>query len=88
MQTPEWLHAFKLALIEEDIGKMMRLYNKMPEFTELDEMKTAQALIQQARDVFVRERLRLQQNMSQLKKSIEFQKNSLKNNNSRFDTSF
>ncbi len=88
MQTLEWLHAFKLGVIEKDIAKMMRLHKKMPEFTILEEMKMAQALIVQARDIFIEERSRLQKSMGQLKKSIEFQRNSIRNSHTKFDSRF
>lgn len=88
MKNREWLERFKLAVIEGDLRRLGKLQESMPEFEELDELMEASALIRQAKELFEAERLRLQQNMRQMKQGMEFQKNRLSSSSGKLDINY
>lgn len=83
----KWLDDFKLALIKEDLKELERLHFVMPDFKELDELKSAKALIAQAITLFTKERNKVKESLDQQKKVMQFQKNA-RQGRKKFDKSF
>ena len=72
-----WLDQFKIALINQNLEKLISLQTSQPSFLTLDEMQTAAAFIKQALLLFKNEQLQMSQSMRLLKKNIEFQKSTI-----------
>jgi hypothetical protein len=77
MDAKMWLDQFKIALINQNLEKLISLQTSQPSFLTLDEMQTAAAFIKQALLLFKNEQLQMSQSMRLLKKNIEFQKSTI-----------
>lgn len=84
----KWLQEFKIALIEENLGRLSTLHEDIPQFTTLAEAEEAQALIAQAMALFQRASDKSKTAMEQMQKALKFQRNSLSADRSRFDKSY
>ena len=85
----EWLHDFKVALIESDFKRMGVLQLSIPTFESVEEMTEAQALIEQAIRLFRAESDKTKSAMEQMRKAIRFQQSTLGNRLSKkFDKSY
>lgn len=67
-----WLQEFKIALIEEDIDKLMELVDADLQFETIEEVQEAMVLIQQAEKLFAKLKDETALSLKQLKKSIDF----------------
>ncbi len=59
-----WHTNFKIALNEKDMNTIDKLLNKIPEFKNIEEMRTAYALIENVKQLFENKQLMIQQNMN------------------------
>jgi hypothetical protein len=85
MDSKEWLKAFKIALIEEDLYALENLRKSLPVFFRLEELKTAQSLIAQAIALFEQRKNQTLKKMNQLKRAISFHKSSHTQSFNRFE---
>ena len=67
-----WLDDFKIALIEEDEERLSSLISEMPAFDEVDKMKQAMHLIDQAKKLFEEKKKILGVQMSEIERSKKF----------------
>lgn len=67
-----WLQEFKLAYLEEDVEKMSALLDTMPQFDTLQELEEAKYLLANAFEDASKEKQRLLNSLSEIKKSIAF----------------
>jgi hypothetical protein len=68
-----WIEQFKIALIEEDEGKMSALIDELPSsFESKEEVISALALIAQAKHLFEKKRAQLKRQMNELERTREF----------------
>ncbi|MGM0623714.1 MAG: hypothetical protein ACQESH_06800 [Campylobacterota bacterium] len=74
MSSQEWLNAFKIALINENIEKMDELNAQLPQFETVEQMKEAQAYIAQAADLMQQQQLELRNNMNKILKTKKYLK--------------
>ena len=68
----EWLESFKIALIEENIDQLSSLISSMPKFETVEECHKAMVLISQAKDIMIKKRDMVANQMRQLEKSKKF----------------
>jgi len=68
----EWLESFKIALIEENIDQLSSLISSMPKFETVEECHKAMVLISQAKDIMIKKRDMVANQMRQLEKSKRF----------------
>jgi uncharacterized protein YjdB len=68
-QINEWINQFKIALIEKEYSKIEKLIAKMPQMENIEQMQTAQSLIQSAITELKAQKEQMQMQMAKLKKS-------------------
>lgn len=67
-----WLKDFTIAIVEEDSMKIGELVGNMPQFTNLDDILSAHALIEEAISVVDKQRTETFESMQKIKKSRVF----------------
>jgi len=67
-----WLNSLKIAIIEKNPEALEGLLNEMPSFTNLEDMKSAQALLKEANKFMLELKSATSTSMSQMKKNIDF----------------
>lgn len=72
-----WINDFKLAFINEDIEKIIKISAKFSEqnFENLDQMQEAQALITQAIELLGKKSQHIQNELTKLQKAQKYIKN-------------
>ena len=60
----KWHKSFKTALIEKDINTIDKLLSKIPEFKDIEDMRTAYKLIGKVKQKFENEQLIIQHKMN------------------------
>jgi hypothetical protein len=68
----EWLHRFKIAVIENDIEAMNELLDNMPKFETVDEAVEAQHLIGEAISHLKTKRQEVAKEMAEIVKAKKF----------------
>ncbi len=68
----KWLEEFKIALVQKNYKKIDELSRNLPTFEKVDEMITASALLESAKEIIKQEQKELSKNMSELKRSRKF----------------
>ncbi len=77
MQNQTWLDNLKIAIINKKIDNLVELSKELPTFDSLEDLKTAQALVVQARDLIIKEQSKVAQDMKknrQIKNFLENQR--------------
>jgi len=67
-----WIEDFTIAIIEKNPIKLGKLINEMPHFDDINEARTAQALIQEALQYMKAEQQSVHEAMEKLKKAKAF----------------
>ena len=67
-----WLNSLKIAIIEKNSEALERLLDEMPSFTNLEDMKSAQALLKEANKFMLELKSATSASMIQMKKNIDF----------------
>ena len=67
-----WIERFKIALIEEDEAAMAELLASMPDFDDIEEMRSAQRLIVQAIEHFEGKMAEVARIMKEIETSRKF----------------
>ena len=74
-----WINSLKIAVIDEDAGRLGELYSTIPDFSNtdlsLEQMKEAEALIRQALQILKNKAKETGSALEQIKASIAYQKN-------------
>ncbi|ALV24101.1 hypothetical protein CIG2463D_0501 [Campylobacter iguaniorum] len=68
----QWLDEFKTALVSEDLSKIDELTNNYPSSMNLEEMKCAAALIQDATNLFKQKQEKLDIEFQKIKKAKQY----------------
>jgi len=63
-----WIKSLKIAVINEQIDEIIRLYDEMPEFKDVEEMKQASALIEIALTILQSEKSKINDILKKLEK--------------------
>jgi hypothetical protein len=61
-----WIELFKLALTRRDIITIDKLVKDLPEFQEIEDMRTAYTLIEEVKQTFERKQHIIQQKMNNM----------------------
>ena len=80
-----WITEFQIALVQEDVDKLSSLIESMPAFESLEEMKTAQYLLKQAKELMLALQNNTRTQLKQLKKSISFMDAAARETGSKID---
>lgn len=67
-----WVDSFKIALIKEDDKAIGELLENMPDFDEVEDMKVASNLIEEAISIFTKKRQETLHQMNYIRKSKKF----------------
>jgi hypothetical protein len=67
-----WVDSFKIALIKEDDKTIGELLEEIPEFDDVEDMKVASNLIEEAIATFTKKRQETLNQMDYIKKSKKF----------------
>ena len=67
-----WINSLKIAIIEKDPEALEKLLDDMPQFSELEEMESAQALLGEANVMMQGLKNETAETMKQLKKNMNF----------------
>ncbi|MFP4486660.1 MAG: hypothetical protein ACLFOC_06830 [Campylobacterales bacterium] len=67
-----WVDSFKLALIKEDDKTIGKLLEDIPDFEDVEDMKVASNLIEEAISTFTKKRQETLAQMDYIKKSRKF----------------
>ncbi|MDH5465049.1 MAG: hypothetical protein OEW60_05430 [Thiovulaceae bacterium] len=70
--SQRWLDTFKLALIHEDEKQLLSLIQELPTFSLNEEMQQAQALIQNAIELFEGKKPELKEEMLKIRKTKKY----------------
>ncbi len=65
MQT-NWLNNFKIAIINENIEDIVKCSESIPFFNSVEDMKTAQALMQKAKELVKHEQQKVAHDMTKI----------------------
>ncbi len=68
----KWLENFKIAIIEQNFTKLEELLEDMPDIKSINDLKTAVALINEAKKLIAFEQKILKENMAKVNKSKKF----------------
>ncbi len=71
----KWLDNFKISVVEKNFSKMEELLESMPEIKSINDLKTAVALINEAKKLLAIEQKALKENMAKVNKSKKFFEN-------------
>jgi hypothetical protein len=67
-----WINSLKVAIIEKDPEALEKLLDDMPQFSKLEEMESAQALLREANVMMQGLKDKTSETMKQLKKNMNF----------------
>jgi len=82
----EWINQLKIAIIEKNEIKIEKLLEKFPQFSNIEEMKSAAVLMQEAHKFLTEKRDKYASNLIKIKKQKEYI-NYTSNKSSSFDQS-
>ncbi len=68
----QWLNDFKIAIIEEDIKNLKELIFNMPDFENVEDMKNAFSLINEAKTLIEKKQTDIKHDMNKIQKSKKF----------------
>ncbi len=80
-----WLKNFKIAIVQKDLTKINQLLDEMPHFEDLEEMKEASYLTQEALQLVTSLKNSDAEEMKQLQKNIKFLKSTQRDTPAKLD---
>ncbi|MFT7003531.1 MAG: hypothetical protein ACJAWW_000880 [Sulfurimonas sp.] len=80
-----WLTKFKVAVLEQDIDALDKLFDNIPYFTDLDQIEEAVYLLKEAMDLVQSRKDQTAEIMSQIKKNINFLKSTHNSSSAKLD---
>lgn len=75
-----WLKKFQIAIIENDANKIDLLIKDIPEFQNLEDMKSASTMIVEAGKILYLKKNEIAENLANIRKTKKFMQNGYGNN--------
>jgi len=83
-----WLNALKIAIIEQNVTKIISLMDALPSFDTKEELDSAQHLVQEALSLMKKSKKETESSMAQMRKNMAFLNSAVADKKSNFDVTY